>query len=362
MACKQAKYEGSQKTVAHRIENSLGSKNSHRACVNKPVPSAHACKMAAPAPTQIVPAVAEPELRPCSDSLIVNRLKAQPHMKNSVKNINTVEETAHRQAYALGRAYNTRKGVQKSYKLMVDNGNTTSLGVVVNEEFMRQMNLGYATLGQGTVPTAARSQGMTNLGVSENFSLRINGLKKVYSVKALVCRELSDPINIGTGFLQHMSNEKMSEARKRQEKSQNPTLTFYKDGVTLTRGDKSIPLVQTLREEQEKQEGGSSKEPEDTHKDVEDISKEPEDSAPTLTRCSRASTRQSTCVNRSRQAQSHVNGMPLYTKEDLMIKGNHLAFIKVARISATALVEPTGIKGYPSVEVVPAVYQGQDRI
>ena len=45
-----------------------------------------------------------------------------------------------------------------------------------------------------------------------------------------------------------------------------------------------------------------------------------------------------------------------------MIKGNHLAFIKVARIPATALVEPTGIKGYPSVEVVPAVYQGQDKI
>ena len=45
-----------------------------------------------------------------------------------------------------------------------------------------------------------------------------------------------------------------------------------------------------------------------------------------------------------------------------MIKGNHLAFIKVARIPATALEESTGIKGYPSVEVVPAVYQGQDRI
>ena len=179
MSGKQAKYEGSEKTVAHRIENSLGSKNSHRACVNRPVPSEHACKMAAPAPAQIAPAAAEPELRPCPVNLTEGAgftskdlLNAQPHMRESVKNINTVDDTAHRQAYALGRAYNTRKGVQKPYKMMIDNGNTTSHGVVVNEEFMRSMNLGYATLGQGTVPTAARSQGMTNLGVSETCRLQ----------------------------------------------------------------------------------------------------------------------------------------------------------------------------------------------
>ena len=102
---------------------------------------------------------------------------------------------------------------------------------------------------------------MTNVGVSEDFSLKIDGLKNIYSVKALVCWELSDPINVGTGFQQKMSTQIMPDAMegKKQENSNNPTLTFYKNGVTLTRGDKSMPLIQTLREEQEKQEGAQAR-------------------------------------------------------------------------------------------------------
>ena len=53
--------------------------------------------------------------------------------------------------------------------------------------FMEKMNLGYSKLGGGVVPTADAGHGMTNIGISEQFSLKLNGISKAFSVKALVC-------------------------------------------------------------------------------------------------------------------------------------------------------------------------------
>ena len=91
--------------------------------------------------------------------------------------------SVHRRAYADGQAHNTTKGVKKLVKIMIDQGNLTSQGVAVSEKFMRKMSLGYSKLGRGVVPTAGAGHGMTHLGISEQFSLKLNGISKTFSVK-----------------------------------------------------------------------------------------------------------------------------------------------------------------------------------
>ena len=148
--------------------------------------------------------------------------------------------SVHRRAYADGQTHNTTKGDKKPVKIMIDQGNLTSQGVAVSEKFMTKMNLGYSKLGRGVVPTAGARHGMTNLGISEQFSLKLNGISKTFSVKALVCPELIDKINLGQGFFQKISRP-LSETL-----GDEPRLHFYKDGTRLTLNKESTPLIQTI--------------------------------------------------------------------------------------------------------------------
>ena len=168
--------------------------------------------------------------------------------------------SVHRRAYADGQAHNTTKGVKKPVKIMIDQGNLTSQGVAVSEKFMKKMSLGYSKLGGGVVPTAGSGHGMTNLGISEQFTLKLNGISKTFSVKALVCRELIDEINLGQGLFQKISRP-LSETL-----GDEPRLHFYKDGTRLTLNKESIPLIQIISMVEEdsdmEPEGKSGMEPE----------------------------------------------------------------------------------------------------
>ena len=88
---------------------------------------------------------------------------------------------------------------------MIDNGNISKNGIVMSEKFMQKLQLKYVKLQRGIIPTAGEHQGMTRLGVTEAFTLKLKGISNVYNVRALVCQELSDEINIGTQFLQSIS-------------------------------------------------------------------------------------------------------------------------------------------------------------
>ena len=81
---------------------------------------------------------------------------------------------------------------------MIENGNISKHGVVISEKFMQRLQLRYSKLQKGIIPTAGEHQGMTRLSITEIFTLKLDGISNTYSVKALVCRELSDEINIGT--------------------------------------------------------------------------------------------------------------------------------------------------------------------
>ena len=120
---------------------------------------------------------------------------------------------------------------------MIDNGNISKHGVVISEIFMQRLQLKYSKLQKGIIPTAGEHQGMARLSITETFTLKLDGISNTYSVKALVCHELSDEINIGTQFLQDIS------------KGQKTMIEFYQDGTKLTVGEESTPLIQSIVEE-----------------------------------------------------------------------------------------------------------------
>ena len=263
---------------------------------------------------------------------------------------------------------------------MVDNGNLTRTGVAVSEKFMQTLQLGYNSVGKGIVPTARKGQGMTNLGISEEFTLRLNGLMKAYNVKALVCRELNDDINVGTSFLQKISEKRMGDGPWNA-----PMLTFYQDGVTLTTTEKQeIPLVQTMKETagcrasgvahpdlaNPKEKEDSSKELESSSKELESSSKEPEDVSKKPEVSTGHQPQTSTCTERSARGRRtasiggrvSIHSFPVFAKEDTVLKGGTLHFVKVkAAIPATALIESVTLRD-EHVKAVPAIYQQIDRI
>ena len=92
--------------------------------------------------------------------------------ENSIKNIGQ----PHRSDYALGNANNTRNGVKQNIKAMIDNGNISKHGVVISEKCMQRLQLKYSKLQKGIIPTAGEHQGMTRLGVTEMFTLWLDGI------------------------------------------------------------------------------------------------------------------------------------------------------------------------------------------
>ena len=115
-------------------------------------------------------------------------------VENPIKNMGQ----SHREAYALGTVRNISNGKKQNIKAMIDNGNISKHGIVISEKLMQKLDLRYSKLQKGIIPTAGEHQGMTRLGVTEKFTLQLNGISNTYSIKALVCRELSDEINLGT--------------------------------------------------------------------------------------------------------------------------------------------------------------------
>ena len=198
--------------------------------------------------------------------------KAVPKQEGGINSINSA---AHRKAYAEGQVINNTRGIIKTTRIMVDNGNITQYSCAISPQFMKQMGLKYAQINRGSIPTAGKGSGMRKLGISEKFKIKLKGIKKTYEVDAIVC-DLQDNINIGTKFLQMMATTNMNEGAP----GAAPTLTFYKDGVTLTAEDNQIPLIQTVYDENEEEPEGTkdqcNMEPEEPTNPGGDFNMEPE--------------------------------------------------------------------------------------
>jgi deoxyuridine 5'-triphosphate nucleotidohydrolase len=287
---------------------------------------------------------------------------------------------ANRKAYALGRVLNTSQGVQKPVKIMVDNGNTTPGGVIISEPFRQRMQLKFSKILPGRIPTAGKGQAMNRLGYTETFCIKFDGMPKTFKVKALVCQELSDEMNVGTGWLCSLSN------------GQNcvPTLRFFPQGPEYSfdeifadgwsKKQHGVPLVQTVKGEQEEPPALS-----------EEFATEPEKSGPTVDRDSGIDTDgDDPPVGQGSDMEPEVpeppvsrrprvrpgpedhkrpdsvgarvrHAVPLFAKDDVVLAANSVNFVKTVKMPATTLVEPVNIPG-SHARAVPGVYRHQNRI
>ena len=89
---------------------------------------------------------------------------------------------------------NIQTGDKRKIKMMIDQGNLLGAGVGVSEAFVGKMNLGYFKIRTSNVRMAAKNKGMTKLGISKPFSIRLNGIEKEFKVQATVIKELVDVI------------------------------------------------------------------------------------------------------------------------------------------------------------------------
>ena len=109
-----------------------------------------------------------------------------------------------RTVYTMATGQNMTTGQQVRVKSMIDSGNTLRYGVAITDEFRRKLGLRYDSMRSKTVGTADKTGKMTQLGISEKFTLKIDGIGGYWSGKASVVKGLSDEVNIGTAALIRM--------------------------------------------------------------------------------------------------------------------------------------------------------------
>ena len=111
----------------------------------------------------------------------------------------SINKVATGKAYIYRRATNQTTGQSYQTKIMIDQGNLIQSGIAISEDFFKRMKLQYSKIiRNGRCTTAGKGLGMTKLGISEDFSLRINGIHTVFDTKATIIRQLTDDINLGT--------------------------------------------------------------------------------------------------------------------------------------------------------------------
>ena len=136
---------------------------------------------------------------------------------------------------------------------MIDQGNLLSTGVGISKAFFKKMKLKYAKITKSNVKTAANGMGMTKLGLTEIFTLSIEGIKMIFDTQATVIKELSDDINIGAGFLQR--------AAARGILTQ---LDFHPDGTRLNMNKEAVNLVSKVMPEEDRPPIQQEKDPTET--------------------------------------------------------------------------------------------------
>ena len=122
-------------------------------------------------------------------------------------------------------------------KILVDSGNLTKTGVAISEGFRQKMGLKLASVGGRKVSTAGTGLGMTRIGISQPFEMRIPGIHTIFNVQsAIVIKELTDEINVGTSFLQKVQ----------AVTGKSPSLKFHANGTSLSLGEDSVELVKKV--------------------------------------------------------------------------------------------------------------------
>ena len=106
--------------------------------------------------------------------------------------------------YTMVTGHNLSTGQQLRVKSMIDSGNTLRTGVTITDAFRKRLRLKYSSMRTKTVGRANKTGKMIQLGISEEFELKIDGIGGYWSGRASMVKGLSNEVNIGTTALIRM--------------------------------------------------------------------------------------------------------------------------------------------------------------
>ena len=268
----------------------------------------------------------------------------------------TNRDTAHQHVYIFGQVKNDKGEVTRA-KILLDSGNLTKVGVVISEDFRRRVGLKLAKVGGRSVGTAGAGLGMTRIGLSQPFDLRIMGIQKVFHVrKAIVIKELTDEVNLGTSFLQ-----KVQEVT-----GKSPSLKFHARGTSLRLGSESVELIKKVVQ-------GKGLEP-DRGQGTKRVDRSPEEqprkrakigtSVSQRDKVSKKAGGIGSLVQRRRPLSvgQRSRGAPIYAETDTQLKAQSVTFVKIHKLAGEALVEAVPMGYGREACAVPAVYKEANRV
>ena len=253
------------------------------------------------------------------------------------------------------------EGKVTKVKILVDSGNLTRCGVAISEKFRQRMGLKLATIGGRKVGTAGAGLGMTQIGVSRSFDLRIPGIRKTFHVrKAVVLKELTDEVNVGTRFLQEVQ----------ATTGRSPSLKFHANGTSLSLGDDSVELVKRMGQPDERPGGrrrGRSSDGDEPERPLKRGRKEAR--CQEVKRTTKGTGQQALLQGGGRRRPTSVGqrtrGFPIFASKDTQLKAHSISFVKVQGMGKGqqgTLVEDVGLDLGDKVEVITAVYGQTDSI
>ena len=90
---------------------------------------------------------------------------------------------------------------------MIDSGNAVSTGCAITKKLHQQLGVGIVNTGAGTVNTALPGAKIQKIGRSNPIEIEIAGTSPPIktSIQPIVVDQLSDPLNLGSGFLHELS-------------------------------------------------------------------------------------------------------------------------------------------------------------
>ena len=119
-------------------------------------------------------------------------------------------------------------------RALLDTGNTVKTRSVMTRDLHNDIQSGFSALGGKTINTAKTGSGLKRIGRSKEITMEIEGLKRKFRIKPTVVEDLSDELNLGSGFLAQ-SGEKVE------------TSIIYRGNSTKLRvGNEEVELISEI--------------------------------------------------------------------------------------------------------------------
>ena len=121
---------------------------------------------------------------------------------------------------------------------MIDSGNTVTEATAITAELHKKLGATIATANTKPVNTALPGAQLQRLGQSTPISLEIEGTGIQTEIRPVVVNELSDPLNLGSGFLHELSL------------SQSLPIVLKYEGrrAFLEMGQKTVEMIRVLED------------------------------------------------------------------------------------------------------------------